>query len=46
MTKKTRLFLLIAAGVLVVGLGTGLIASYIGLPALALGGAEGPDELQ
>jgi hypothetical protein len=46
MTKKTRLFLLIAAGVLVVGLGTGLIASYIGLPALALGGADGPDELQ
>jgi hypothetical protein len=46
MTKKTRLFLLIAAGVLVVGLGTGLIASYMGLPALALGGAEGPDELQ
>ena len=46
MTKKTRLFLLVAAGVLVVGLGTGLIASYMGLPALALGGAEGPDELQ
>lgn len=46
MTKKTRLFLLVAAGVLVVGLGTGLIASYIGLPALALRGADGPDELQ
>jgi hypothetical protein len=46
MTKKTRLFLLIAAGVLVVGLGTGLIASFMGLPALALGGADGPDELQ
>jgi hypothetical protein len=46
MTKRTRLFLLIAAGVLVVGLGTGLIASYMGLPALALGGADGPDELQ
>jgi hypothetical protein len=46
MTKKTRLFMLIAAGVLVVGLGTGLIASFIGLPALALGGADGPDELQ
>jgi hypothetical protein len=47
MTKKTRLFLLIAAGVLVVGLGTGLIASYMGLPALAaLAGPDGPDELQ
>ena len=46
MTKKTRLFLLLAAGVLVVGLGTGIIASYIGLPALALQGADGPDELQ
>ena len=46
MTHKTRLFLLIAAGVLVVGLGTGLVASYFGLPALALGGADGPDELQ
>lgn len=46
MTKKTRLFLIIAAGVLVVGLGTGLVASYMGLPALALGGADGPDELR
>jgi hypothetical protein len=46
MTKRTRLFLLIAAGVLVVGLGTGLIASYMGLPALARAGADGPDELQ
>ena len=46
MTKKTRLFLLIAAGVLVVGLGVGLVASYSGLPALALGGPEGPDELK
>ena len=46
MTKKTRLFLLIAAGVLVVGLGTGLVASYLGLPALALGSADGPDELK
>jgi len=46
MTKRTRLFLFAAAGVLIVGLGTGLIASYIGLPALALGGADGPDELK
>ena len=46
MTKKTRLFLMIAAGVLVVGLGTGLVASYMGLPAFALGGDPGPDELR
>jgi hypothetical protein len=46
MTRRTRLFLLIAAGILVVGLGTGLVASLIGLPALALRGADGPDELQ
>jgi hypothetical protein len=45
-TKKTRLFLMIAAAVLVVGLGTGLVASYMGLPAFALGGAPGPDELR
>jgi hypothetical protein len=46
LTKKTRLFLMIAAGVLVVGLGTGLVASYMGLPAFALGGAAGPDDLR
>jgi hypothetical protein len=46
MTKKTRLFLLIAAGVLVVGLGVGLVASYSGLPALAVSGSDGPDELK
>jgi hypothetical protein len=45
-TKKTRLFLIAAAGVLVVGLGTGLVASYMGLPAFALGGSSGPDDLR
>jgi hypothetical protein len=47
MTKRTRLFLLVAAGVLVVGLGTGLIASYMGmgLSTLAVGRSDGPDEL-
>jgi hypothetical protein len=44
-TNKTRLFLIISAAVLVVGLGTGLVASYMGLPAFALGGSDGPDEL-
>lgn len=46
MTRKTRLFLLIAAAVLAIGLGTGLIASYVGLPTLALTGPDGPEELQ
>ncbi|MGE0444702.1 MAG: hypothetical protein AB7P99_05695 [Vicinamibacterales bacterium] len=45
MTKKTRLFLLIAAGVLVAGLGTGLVASYMGVQTLSLIGADGPAEL-
>lgn len=46
MTKRTRLFLLIAAGVLVVGLGTGLVASFMGLPTMALVGSDGPAELK
>lgn len=45
MTKRTRLFLLIAAGVLVVGLGTGLLASFMGLQTLTFIGSDGPEEL-
>ncbi len=46
MTKRTRLFLLVGAGVLVVGLGTGLIASYMGgFQNFALLGSDGPAEL-
>lgn len=45
MTKRTRLFLLISVGVLVVGLGTGLVASYAGLQGLRIVGSNGPDEL-
>ncbi len=45
MTKRTRLFLLIAAGVLVAGLGTGLVASYMGLQTISLIGSDGPAEL-
>jgi hypothetical protein len=46
MTKRTRLFLLVAAGILVVGLGTGLLASYVGgFQNLSLIGKSGPDEL-
>ena len=44
MTKRTRLFVAIAAGILVVGLGTGLLASYMGVQNLALIGGNGPAE--
>src|SRR5688500_9181259 len=44
MTKRTRLFLLVAAGILVVGLGTGVLASYMGLQNLTLIGGDGPAE--
>jgi hypothetical protein len=45
MTKRTRVFLFISAGVLVLGLGTGLVASYMGLPALSIITGDGPAEL-
>ena len=41
MTKRTRLFVVIAAGILVVGLGTGLLASYMGIQNLTLIGGNG-----
>lgn len=44
MTRRTRLFVLVAAGILVVGLGTGLVASYVGLQNLTLIGGKGPAE--
>jgi hypothetical protein len=46
MTKRTRGFLFVATGILVVGLGTGLIASYMGgMQGLTLLGGNGPAEL-
>jgi hypothetical protein len=46
MTKRTRLFLAVASGILVVGLGTGLLASYAGgLQNLTIIGGNGPAEL-
>jgi hypothetical protein len=45
MSRKTRYFVLTAGAVLVVGLTTGLVASYMGLP-VAFSRAAGPDELQ
>jgi hypothetical protein len=47
MTRRTRLFVLVAAGVLVAGLGTGLLASYmgVGLQSLTILSPDGPAEL-
>src|SRR5688572_5705347 len=45
MTKRTRLFLFFAVGILVAGLGTGLVASYMGMQNLVLIGSDGPAEL-
>ncbi len=45
MSNRTRYFVLTAGAVLAVGLTTGLVASYLGLP-IALSRAAGPDELQ
>jgi hypothetical protein len=45
MTKRTRLFLFFAVGILVAGLGTGLVASYMGIQNLVLIGTDGPAEL-
>jgi hypothetical protein len=45
MTKRTRIFMATAVGVLIVGLVTGLAASYFGIPALAQLGGDGPAEL-
>jgi hypothetical protein len=45
MSKRTRYFVLSAGAILAVGLTTGLVASYLGLP-VAFSRAAGPDELQ
>jgi hypothetical protein len=45
MTKRTRLFIAAAAGILVLGLGTGLVASYMGIQNFTLIGSDGPAEL-
>jgi hypothetical protein len=45
MSNKTRYFVLTAGAVLAVGLTTGLVASFMGLP-VAFSRAAGPDELQ
>jgi hypothetical protein len=45
MSKKTRMFVMTAAAILAVGLTTGLVASFMGLP-VAFSSAAGPEELQ
>jgi hypothetical protein len=44
MTKRTQRFLALGVAILVVGLGTGLIASYVGFPNL-IAGSNSPIEL-
>jgi hypothetical protein len=46
MSRKTRYFVLASGSILAIGLGTGLVASYMGLPVSVLSRAAGPDELQ
>lgn len=46
MSTKTRYFMAISGAILAIGLGTGLVASYMGLPVSVFSSAAGPDELQ
>jgi hypothetical protein len=46
MTTKTRYFVIVSLLVMGVGLGTGLVAYYVGLPMGAFQRNGGPDELQ
>jgi hypothetical protein len=45
MTKRTQRFVFLGVTILIVGLGTGLVASYVGLPNFGLVGSDGPVEL-
>jgi len=46
MTAKTRYFAVVSLLVVVVGLGTGLVAYYVGFPATAFFSGNGPEELR
>ncbi len=46
MSTKTRYFVIASLLVLTVGLGTGLVAYYVGMPTSAFASRGGPDELQ
>ena len=45
MTRRTRVFLLVAAGVLLAGVGTGLLAYYFGFQGVLPGRDDDPEEL-
>lgn len=44
--KKTHYFVSISAAILAVGLGTGFVASYMGLPVSVFSSSAAPEELQ
>jgi hypothetical protein len=46
MSNKTRYFVAISGAILAIGLGTGMVASYMGLPVSVFSSAAGPEELQ
>lgn len=46
MMTRTRYFVIASLSVLTVGLGTGLVAYYVGFPAGAFAGRGGPEELR
>jgi hypothetical protein len=46
MTVRTRYFVIVSLLVIVVGLGTGLVAYYVGFPTSAFFNRGGPDELR
>jgi hypothetical protein len=46
MTVRTRYFVIVSLLVIVVGLGTGLVAYYVGFPTSAFFNRAGPDELR
>jgi hypothetical protein len=46
MSNKTRYFVAISGAILAIGLGTGIVASYMGLPVSVFTSAAGPEELQ
>lgn len=46
MTKKTRYFLLVSGAILAIGLTTGVVASFLGVPIAVFSSAAGPAELE
>lgn len=46
MSNKTRYFVAVTGAILVIGLGTGIVASYMGLPVSVFTSAAGPEELE